>query len=112
MLAIDEINQDVRLLPNISLGYIIVDSCSSPTNVLRAALTLMSTSEQRFSQCHPPPILGLIAESGSTQSLVVAGAVGPFNIPLVIQHNVYAITSNDKNAALYNVLIIILSFPK
>ncbi|XP_053091164.1 vomeronasal type-2 receptor 1-like [Pangasianodon hypophthalmus] len=81
--AIDEINQDERLLPNISLGYIIVDSCSSPTNVLRAALTLMSTSEQRFSQCHPPPILALIAESGSTQSLVVAGAVGPFKIPLV-----------------------------
>ncbi|XP_053091165.1 extracellular calcium-sensing receptor-like [Pangasianodon hypophthalmus] len=83
MLAIDEINRDDHLLPNISLGYIIVDSCSSPTNVLRAALTLMSTSEQRFSQCHPPPILALIAESGSTQSLVVAGAVGPFKIPLV-----------------------------
>ncbi|XP_060780429.1 vomeronasal type-2 receptor 1-like [Neoarius graeffei] len=83
MLAIDEINQDDNLLPNISLGYIIVNSCSSPTNVLRAALTLMSTSEEKFSQCHPPPILGLIAESGSTQSLVVAGAVGPFKIPLV-----------------------------
>ncbi|XP_053534302.1 vomeronasal type-2 receptor 1-like [Ictalurus punctatus] len=83
MLAIDEINQDDYLLPNISLGYIIVDSCSSPTNVLRAALTLMSTSEQTDSQCHPPPILALIAESGSTQSLVVAGAVGPFKMPQV-----------------------------
>ncbi|XP_058242942.1 extracellular calcium-sensing receptor-like [Hemibagrus wyckioides] len=83
MLAIDEINQDDHLLPNISLGYIIVDSCSSPTNVLRAALTLMSTSEQKGSQCHPPPILALIAESSTTQSLVVAGAVGPFKIPLV-----------------------------
>ncbi|XP_046720749.1 extracellular calcium-sensing receptor-like [Silurus meridionalis] len=81
--AIDEINQDNTLLPNISLGYIIVDSCSSPTQVLRSALTLMSTSEQGFSQCHPPPIVALIAESGSTQSLVVAGAVGPFNIPMV-----------------------------
>ncbi|XP_058242944.1 extracellular calcium-sensing receptor-like [Hemibagrus wyckioides] len=83
LFAIDEINQDNHLLPNISLGYIILDSCSSPTNVLRAALTLMSTSEQKGSQCHPPPILALIAESGSTQSLVVAGAVGPFKIPLV-----------------------------
>ncbi|KAM9481454.1 extracellular calcium-sensing receptor-like [Clarias gariepinus] len=81
--AVDEINQEDDLLPNISLGYIILDSCSSPTNVLRAALTLMSTSEQNFSQCHPPPILALIAESGSTQSLVVAGAVGPFKVPLV-----------------------------
>ncbi|XP_053356904.1 extracellular calcium-sensing receptor-like [Clarias gariepinus] len=83
MLAIDEINQDAHLLPNISLGYMIVNSCSSPTNVLRAAFTLMSTSEQNFSHCHPPPILALIAESGSTQSLAVAGAVGPFKMPLV-----------------------------
>lgn len=87
MLAIDEINQDDSLLPNISLGYVIVDSCSSPTNVLRAALTLMSMSEQKLSQCHPPPVLALIAESGSTQSLVVAGVVGPFKIPLVMQNN-------------------------
>ncbi|XP_047678768.1 extracellular calcium-sensing receptor-like [Tachysurus fulvidraco] len=83
MFAIDEINQDNRLLPNISLGYIILDSCSSPTNVLRAALTFMSTSEQNGSQCHPPPILAVIAESSTTQSLVVAGAVGPFKMPLV-----------------------------
>ncbi|XP_060780431.1 extracellular calcium-sensing receptor-like [Neoarius graeffei] len=83
MFAIDEINQDDHLLPNISLGYKIVNSCWSPTNVLRATLTLMSTSEEKFSQCHPPPILGLIAEAGSTQSLVVAGTVGPFKIPLV-----------------------------
>ncbi|XP_047678769.1 vomeronasal type-2 receptor 1-like [Tachysurus fulvidraco] len=83
LFAVDEINQDDRLLPNISLGYIILDSCSSPTKVLRAALTLMSTSQQNGSQCNPPPILALIGESGSTQSLVVAGAVGPFKIPMV-----------------------------
>ncbi|XP_060733776.1 vomeronasal type-2 receptor 1-like [Tachysurus vachellii] len=83
MFAIDEINQDDHLLPNISLGYIILDSCSSPTNVLRAALTFMSTSEQNGSQCHPPPILAVIAESATTQSLVVAGAVGPFKIPMM-----------------------------
>lgn len=89
MLAIDEINHNDNLLPNVSLGYVIMDSCSSPTNVLRAALTLMSTSKEIISQCHPPPILALIAESGSTQSIVVAGAVGPFKIPLVIPNNTY-----------------------
>ncbi|GAA6103066.1 extracellular calcium-sensing receptor-like [Tachysurus ichikawai] len=101
MLAIDEINQDDRLLPNISLGYIIVDSCSSPTNVLRAALTLMSTSQQNGSQCHPPPMLAIIAESGSTQSLAVAGAVGPFKIPLVS----YFSTSFTKEVEAHGVCI-------
>ncbi|KAI5606970.1 extracellular calcium-sensing receptor-like, partial [Silurus asotus] len=105
MLAIDEINQDDRLLPNISLGYIIVDSCSSPTNVLRAALTLMSTSEQKLSQCHPPPVLGLIAESGSTQSLAVAGAVGPFNIPLVSYFSTCACLSDKtKNPTFFRTI--------
>uniref|UniRef100_A0AAY5EY40 G-protein coupled receptors family 3 profile domain-containing protein n=1 Tax=Electrophorus electricus TaxID=8005 RepID=A0AAY5EY40_ELEEL len=51
MFAIDEINNDDYLLPNISLGYKILDSCASPTNVLRAALTLVSGSEEKDSSC-------------------------------------------------------------
>lgn len=84
--AIDEINRDDRLLPNISLGYKILDSCASPDNVLRAAFTLVSQSQEKepLSECHPPPISALIAESGSTQSLVVAGALGPFRVPMVM----------------------------
>uniref|UniRef100_A0A668VIC1 G-protein coupled receptors family 3 profile domain-containing protein n=1 Tax=Oreochromis aureus TaxID=47969 RepID=A0A668VIC1_OREAU len=38
--AVAEINNDPAFLPNISLGYRILNSCSSPTNTLRAALTL------------------------------------------------------------------------
>uniref|UniRef100_A0A8C2CBT6 G-protein coupled receptors family 3 profile domain-containing protein n=1 Tax=Cyprinus carpio TaxID=7962 RepID=A0A8C2CBT6_CYPCA len=56
MFAIDEINQDEGLLPNISLGYKIMDSCASPTNVLRAAFTLVSEQkeEESTTQCHLP----------------------------------------------------------
>uniref|UniRef100_A0A4W4G1T3 G-protein coupled receptors family 3 profile domain-containing protein n=1 Tax=Electrophorus electricus TaxID=8005 RepID=A0A4W4G1T3_ELEEL len=66
MFAIDEINNDDYLLPNISLGYKILDSCASPTNVLRAALTLVSGSEEKDSSCHPPPISALIVSYFST----------------------------------------------
>lgn len=87
MFAIEEINRDDILLPNITLGYKMLDSCASPTNVLRAALTLVSMSEQNksSSQCHPPPLSAIVAESGSTQSLVVAGMLGPFRVPVVKQ---------------------------
>uniref|UniRef100_A0A3Q2TJX3 Extracellular calcium-sensing receptor-like n=1 Tax=Fundulus heteroclitus TaxID=8078 RepID=A0A3Q2TJX3_FUNHE len=45
--AIEEINNDPGLLPNISLGYRILNSCSSPTNTLRAALTLPSRQDEK-----------------------------------------------------------------
>lgn len=80
--AIEEINKDPALLPNISLGYRILNSCASPTNTLRAALTLASGPEELNSPCLPA-ISALIAESGSSQSLAVAGTLGPFQVPIV-----------------------------
>ncbi|XP_074496894.1 extracellular calcium-sensing receptor-like [Sebastes fasciatus] len=80
--AIEEINKDPALLPNISLGYRILNSCASPTNTLRAALTLASGPEEMELNC-PPAISALIAESGSSQSLAVAGTLGPFQVPIV-----------------------------
>ncbi|XP_030600131.1 extracellular calcium-sensing receptor [Archocentrus centrarchus] len=82
--AAEEINNDPALLPNISLGYRILNSCASPTNALRAALTLASGIEEGAvtSRC-PPAISAIIAESGSSQSLAVAGTLGPFHVPIV-----------------------------
>ncbi|TSK38408.1 Extracellular calcium-sensing receptor [Bagarius yarrelli] len=98
MFAIEEINRDEKLLPNVTLGYKILDSCASPTNVLRAALTLASMSEKNNSslQCNPPPLSAIVAESGSTQSLVVAGAVGPFKVPVVSYFSTCACLSDKK----------------
>lgn len=81
--AIEEINNDPAFLPNISLGYRILNSCASPTNTLRAALTLASGPERELNNPCPPAISALIAESGSSQSLAVAGTLGPFQVPVV-----------------------------
>ncbi|KAM8769863.1 extracellular calcium-sensing receptor-like [Acanthopagrus schlegelii] len=82
--AIEEINNNPAVLPNISIGYKILSSCSSPTNAVRAALTLASRPEEidLTSSC-PPAISALIAESGSSQSIAVAGTLGPFQVPIV-----------------------------
>ncbi|XP_052438342.1 extracellular calcium-sensing receptor [Carassius gibelio] len=97
MFAIDEINQDEGLLPNISLGYKIMDSCASPTNVLRAAFTLVSEQkeEESTTQCHLP-LTALVAESGSSQSLAVAGTLGPFRVPMVSYFSTCACLSDRR----------------
>lgn len=84
MFEIDEINKDLAILPNVSVGYRILNSCASPTNTLRAALTLANRPEEiePTAPC-PAAISALIAESGSSQSLTVAGALGPFQVPIV-----------------------------
>ncbi|XP_008423301.1 extracellular calcium-sensing receptor [Poecilia reticulata] len=81
--AIEEVNTDPALLPNISLGYRILNSCSSPTNTLRAALTLARSQNEKetFSGCSPA-VSAVIAEAGSSQSLAVAGILGPFQVPV------------------------------
>uniref|UniRef100_A0A672GAF9 G-protein coupled receptors family 3 profile domain-containing protein n=1 Tax=Salarias fasciatus TaxID=181472 RepID=A0A672GAF9_SALFA len=74
-----QINQDSALLPNISLGYRIQNSCSSPTNTLRAALTLASTAEKMKNNSFcPPKISAVIAESFLQPAKALAALIRHF----------------------------------
>lgn len=92
--AIEEINRNDKLLPNITLGYKIYDSCSTPHQALKATIELMGGEKdaliqretQRTGSCQGS-VLVVIGDGGSTQSLVVARFLGVFHVPQV-QKNV------------------------
>ncbi|XP_045929944.1 extracellular calcium-sensing receptor-like [Micropterus dolomieu] len=101
--AIEEINRDGKLLPNITLGYRIYDSCSTPHQALKAVIELMGSEKgsgvegetQSKVTCHGT-IPAVIGDGGSTQSLVVARFLGVFHVPQVSYFSSCACLSDKK----------------
>ncbi|XP_061576353.1 extracellular calcium-sensing receptor-like [Cololabis saira] len=100
--AIEEINRNGNFLPNITLGYKIYDSCSTPHQALKTAMELMGTEkgsdlEKSLSSgtCHGnvPVVIG---DGGSTQSIVVAHFLGVFHVPQVSYFSSCACLSDKK----------------
>ncbi|XP_058890414.1 extracellular calcium-sensing receptor-like [Acipenser ruthenus] len=95
--AIEEINQNPSLLPNVTLGYRIQDSCANPPESLRAALTLVNGEEQttsNFTCKEGSPVVAVIGCSGSTQSITIARLLGSFGIPQISYFSSCACLSN------------------
>ncbi|KAK2847370.1 hypothetical protein Q5P01_010369 [Channa striata] len=84
-LAVEEINQNPELLSNYTLGYKIFDSCAYPLTGQRAALAVLNgLSEDDSPTCSSAsPLLAVIGESGSAQSIVVSRILQPFRIPMI-----------------------------
>ncbi|XP_077466765.1 extracellular calcium-sensing receptor-like [Stigmatopora argus] len=101
--AIEEINREGKLLPNISLGYKIYDSCSTPHQALKAAMELMSSEKYPMDEgglqgeniCKGR-VSAVIGDGGSTQSLVVARFLGVFHVPQVSYFSSCACLSDKK----------------
>lgn len=93
--AIDQINQDPYLLPNVSLGARILDTCSRDTYALEQSLTFVQALIQKdTSDIHcsngeaplirkPERVVAVIGASASSVSIMVANILRLFEIPQV-----------------------------
>ncbi|KAG7495923.1 extracellular calcium-sensing receptor-like, partial [Solea senegalensis] len=85
--AIDEINRNSNLLPDVTLGYSLYDHCNQLRIGFRAALTLVSGQEEQVTleeNCvGTPPVLGIVGDSSSTRSIAISTLLGLYRVPLV-----------------------------
>uniref|UniRef100_A0A8C4XAH2 Extracellular calcium-sensing receptor-like n=1 Tax=Erpetoichthys calabaricus TaxID=27687 RepID=A0A8C4XAH2_ERPCA len=84
--AIEEINKNQTLLPNITLGYQIYDNCAILPVALRAAVSLLGGLEYVISdeECKGrPPVLAIIGDPASTNSIAISRILKPFQVPQV-----------------------------
>ncbi|XP_078524894.1 extracellular calcium-sensing receptor-like [Lissotriton helveticus] len=86
MFTINEINQEQWLLPNITLGFLIYDTCQSLMRTLQGTIRMLTGKEKPILnyQCgKQTPLTGIIGESRSTASLSIARLLGLYRYPQV-----------------------------
>lgn len=85
--AIDEINNNPDMLPNVKLGYKIYNNCGT-MDILRAALALASGLKRNISDkncTEMETVQAILGHSGSRPTIAFAPVVGSFHIPVVSQ---------------------------
>uniref|UniRef100_A0A3P9IJY5 G-protein coupled receptors family 3 profile domain-containing protein n=1 Tax=Oryzias latipes TaxID=8090 RepID=A0A3P9IJY5_ORYLA len=108
MYALDQINNDEELLPNVTLGARILDTCSRDTYALEQSLTFVQaliqkdTSDVRCTNGEPPvfvkpeKVVGVIGASASSVSIMVANILRLFQIPQISYASTAPELSDDR----------------
>lgn len=83
--AIEEINNSSSLLPNISVGYKVFDSCGSTLPATRAVMGLMNGEEKTLGEncSSQSSVHAIIGASESSSTIVMLQISGIFHIPVV-----------------------------
>ncbi|XP_069059173.1 extracellular calcium-sensing receptor-like [Pleurodeles waltl] len=84
--AVEEINQNPDLLPNITLGFEIYDSCTSQIKAIGALLELLSGTQSSVPgyTCNSGPMpAGLVGEILSSTSVPLARILGLYRFPQI-----------------------------
>nr|XP_046244542.1 extracellular calcium-sensing receptor-like [Scatophagus argus] len=98
MFAIMEINNSSELLPGVTLGYRIFDSCPSIPLAIRSSLNLMNRYESGGDSCSKlSNVHAVIGETTSTSTIGIARTMGPFHIPVISHSATCACLSNRRD---------------
>lgn len=87
LFAIEEINNSSTLLPGVSLGYKIYDTCGSVAVGVRAAMALANGYEKMSIEgpcTKHAEVQAIIGDTTSSACMAISKGIGPFKLPLVI----------------------------
>lgn len=110
LFALDRINNDNELLPNITLGARILDTCSRDTHALEQSLTFVQALIEKDStdvKClsggppiitKPERVVGVIGASASSVSIMVANILRLFKVSF--SHSIYFLLYSSVNVFL------------
>ncbi|KAM6931830.1 extracellular calcium-sensing receptor-like [Lycodopsis pacificus] len=88
LFAIEEINNRTDILPGISLGYKIYDTCGSIARSVRVALALANGNDAASALSEAPctrlsQVQAIMGESSSSPCMAIATVIGSFRIPMI-----------------------------
>uniref|UniRef100_A0A669EVC1 G-protein coupled receptors family 3 profile domain-containing protein n=1 Tax=Oreochromis niloticus TaxID=8128 RepID=A0A669EVC1_ORENI len=86
--AIEEINNSSDLLPGVSLGYKMYDTCGSIARGIKVALALVNGNEivsaVSGAPCtRPASVQTILGETSSSPCMAISTIIGPFYIPMI-----------------------------
>ncbi|XP_063785732.1 extracellular calcium-sensing receptor-like [Pseudophryne corroboree] len=97
--AVEEINRNPEVLPNITLGFLTYDSCSVLHMELEGTLAMVTGRSQaipNYLWLGKPPLAGILGHSMSTYSILMAHILGLYKYPQISHYATSALLSNRR----------------
>uniref|UniRef100_A0A3B4FMC4 Extracellular calcium-sensing receptor-like n=1 Tax=Pundamilia nyererei TaxID=303518 RepID=A0A3B4FMC4_9CICH len=100
LFAIEEINNSTDLLPGVTLGYKIFNTCGNVAQSVGLTLALANGNEivsvpSKASCTRPAHVQAIMGETSSSPTIAIATVIGPFYVP-VISHFATCACLSDK----------------
>ncbi|XP_041441615.1 vomeronasal type-2 receptor 1 [Xenopus laevis] len=100
--AVEEVNADPDILPNITLGYQIFDTCNTLRRASQGTLWILGGGQEiipNYYCSRGETLAGIIGECGSTPSIIMAQILGLYRYPQLLHYvqNVNFKTKDGSN---------------